>query len=68
MLELLSDKRSTYESFMASVIVDDWDSEVRNFLKKDFYNSPIGDTMPLVIASVLCANVIIFPRNPTSYS
>ena len=58
-----------YTSFMEAGAVE-FESEAKRFLEDGYYNSVVGDTMPLALATALHAYLIIFttdPENPFMY-
>lgn len=67
--ELLGERRSKYEDFLVQEGLD-YDSEANKFLTSSFYDSELGDTMPLALCTALQFSIIIFStdaRVPTMY-
>ena len=63
--ELLGDHFSMYHSFL-DMDEDGFRSEANRFLCDSYYNSDLGDTMPLALATAIRAHLIIFTTEPHS--
>ena len=63
--EILGEHREFYESFIPSNL--DYCTEASKFLQDGFYASSIGDLMPLAIATVLQASIVIITASPNSH-
>lgn len=61
--ELLQ-QQEAYESFVEEGVV--YLQEAKKFLQDGFYDNMLGDTMPLAMATVLQATIIIFPSSSES--
>ena len=57
--ELLGPKRPEYEAFLSS-LVPNYEQTVKCFLDPSFFNSPIGNAMPLAMARALQCSIVIF--------
>lgn len=63
--EILGERRESYESFLTND--SDYSTEANKFLQDGFYASSIGDLMPLAIATVLQASIVIIITSPNSH-
>lgn len=63
--EILGERRESYESFLTREL--DYSTEANKFLQDGFYASSIGDLMPLAMATVLQASVVIITTSSTSH-
>ena len=45
---------------------EDFKSEAKRFLDDGYFNSDLGDTMPLALATALCIHIIILTNEPRS--
>ena len=63
--EILGDRCTMYEHFVQPI--DDYVTQSKKFLQDRFYNSAIGDLMPVAIATALLANIVIFSTNQDSH-
>ena len=57
--ELLGHRRQEYEDFL-SPLVSNYEESVKSFLDPSFFNSPIGNAMPLALARALQCSIVIF--------
>lgn len=57
----LAEHQETYENFMETGM--DYLMEAKKFLQDGFFAHALGDTMPLGLATVLQATIIIFTSN-----
>ena len=57
--ELLGERRSKYEDFLVQESLD-YDVEANKFLTSGFYDSDLGDTMPLALCTALQFSMVIF--------
>ena len=57
--ELLGPKRPEYEAFL-SPLVPNYELAVKCFLDQSFFNSPIGNAMPLAMARAIQCSIVIF--------
>ena len=64
--ELLGDHFPKYYSFM-DMDVEDFRCEAHKFLCDGYYNSELGDVMPLALATALNANLLIFTSSRQMY-
>lgn len=67
--ELLGDRRVQYEAFVAHTDLD-YEEEANRFKESKYFNSDLGDTMPLALATALQCPVVILHNNndiPTMY-
>ena len=62
--EILGSHRAMYEHFVQSV--DDYVREAEKFLLDGFYNSSLGDLMPVAIATAIQATIVIFTTHQDS--
>jgi len=62
--EILGENRRAYEHFIQPI--DDYTTESQKFLQDGFYNSSVGDLMPVAMATALLANIIMFRQNKDS--
>ena len=63
--EILGERRDVYQNFLTSDL--DYSNEANKFLQEGFYSSSLGDLMPLAMATVLQASIIIITTNPHSH-
>ena len=56
---VLRQRRQEYEDFL-SPLVSNYEESVKSFLDPSFFNSPIGNAMPLAIARALQCSIVIF--------
>jgi hypothetical protein len=63
--EILGERHASYESFLTRDL--DYCTEASKFLQDGFYASSIGDLMPLAIATVLQASIVIITTSPNSH-
>lgn len=69
MKELLGDRRHQYEAFVSDTDID-YTLEAQKFLNPTFYDSVLGDTMPLALSTALQFSIVIFStdsRRPVMY-
>ena len=59
MKELLGDGRHQYEAFVSHTDID-YTVEAKKFLNPDFYDSALGNTMPLALSMALQFSIVIF--------
>ena len=59
-IELLGERRAQYESFFPHSSFD-YEMEANRFHQDGYFNSELGDTMPLALATALQFPLIIFP-------
>ena len=52
-----------YNNFM-DMDAEEFKSEANRFLDDGYYNSVLGDAMPLALATALHAHIIVFPIEP----
>ena len=57
--ELLGENRQEYQEFLAP-FVHDYEKEMHHFTNTGFYDSPIGNAMPLALATTLHCSITIF--------
>lgn len=57
--EILGERRPQYEEFLGP-IVDDFEKDANKFLEANFYDSPIGNAMPLALATALRCSIVIY--------
>lgn len=57
--ELLGSRRQEYVEFLEPLVVN-YEESVKCFLHDSFYDSPIGNAMPLAIATALQCSIVIF--------
>lgn len=60
--EILGERRVQYEEFLGP-IVEDFERDANKFLMENFYDSPIGNAMPLALATALKCSIVIFPTD-----
>lgn len=63
--ELLGERRATYEAFV-HYTDNDYFTEANMFTQSQHYNSELGDTMPLALATALQFIIVIFSRDPAT--
>lgn len=63
--EILGDHRAMYKHFVQPI--DDYATESKKFLQDRFYNSSVGDLMPVAMATALLTNIVIFSTNQDSH-
>ena len=63
--EILGDHRTMYEHFVQPI--DDYTTESKKFLQDGFYNSSVGDLMPVAMATALLTNIVIFSASQDSH-
>ena len=63
--EILGDHRTMYEHFVQPI--DDYTTESKKFLQDGFYNSSVGDLMPVAMATALLTNIVIFNASQDSH-
>ena len=67
--ELLGERRVQYEAFVAHTDLD-YEEEAKRFKESNYFNSDLGDTMPLALATALQCAILIFHNSngiPTMY-
>ena len=67
--ELLGERRVNYEPFVDHTDLD-YCVEANRFKQDGYYNSELGNTMPLVLATALQFSIVLFstdPNTPTMY-
>lgn len=57
--ELLGERLANYESFVSHTAIQ-YSTEASKFLQSGYYDSELGNTMPLALATALRATIIIF--------
>ena len=62
--EILECHRAMYEHFVQPV--SDYKTEAEKFLRDGFYNSSLGDLMPVAMATALQTIIVIITTNPDS--
>ena len=60
--ELLGHQRLEYENFLGS-LVPNYEQAVKHFLNPTFFDSPIGNAMPLALARAIQCSIVIFHSN-----
>ena len=60
--ELLGERRAKYEVFVSHTNMN-YEEEATKFQTDGFFNSELGNTMPLALATALQFPIIIFPRD-----
>ena len=63
--EILGDHRTMYEHFVQPI--DDYTTESKKFSQDGFYNSSVGDLMPVAMATALLTNIVIFSASQDSH-
>lgn len=64
--EVLGERRPTYVTFLEAGTVD-FEIEAKRFLEDGYFNSVVGDLMPLALANALHVNIIIFSNDRQLY-
>ena len=67
--ELLGERRHQYEAFVSDIDIN-YDLEAQKFMDPTFYDSVLGDIMPLALSTALQFSIIIFStdsRRPVMY-
>ena len=60
--ELLGERRAQYEAFIAHTTLD-FEKEAKRFQIDKFFDSELGNTMPLALATALQFTIVIFHNN-----
>ena len=60
--ELLGDNRYLYEAFISHTDID-YSTEAQFFFNPSFYNSVLGNTMPLALSTALQFSIVIFSKD-----
>ena len=63
--EILGERRESYENFLTSDL--DYCTEASKFLQDGYYASSIGDLMPLAMATVLQASIVIITTSSNGH-
>ena len=62
MKELLGDNRYLYEAFISHTDID-YSTEAQFFFNPSFYDSVLGNTMPLALSTALQFSIVIFSKD-----
>lgn len=57
--ELLGERRITYKGFVAHTAID-YETEANRFAQSHYFNSELGNTMPLALATALKFRIVVF--------
>ena len=60
--EILGENHQEYEQFLEP-FVQNYEEEVHQFTTSGFYDSPIGNAMPLALATALQCSIVTFSQN-----
>ena len=63
--EIIGERQQHYESFITDFIVN-YETEARKFLKNGYFDSQLGNLMPLAVSNALQAYLLIFRRDTTN--
>ena len=61
--ELLGSNESLYTDFIPCDDNGDFATEAKRFLEQEYFNTSLGDLMPLAIATALKVTIFIMPSN-----
>ena len=62
--ELFSERRANYEAFVTHTNID-YEREARMFLTNGYFDSELGNVMPLALSTALQLSCVIFTRDET---
>ena len=64
--ELLGERQTNYKAFVAHTSLD-YVREANRFGERKYFDSELGNTMPLALCTALQLSSVIFPRGPVHY-